>query len=1198
MTILTRIKNNQITDNTIEFQKIKSGTLVGTNFNANLTLNSNVTILGNLTVANSFAQLNSINTYINDPVVVFNNNYTGSPTYDIGILVNRNLSTLAPYGAVNAAFVWKEADSAFNALMTTETGTTAGAINNSGFANVKLGNLTAVTANVTGSLNIVGATTFNTIEVTNLARFNGNVIAANTVYITNTTASDQYTDGALVVTGGVGIGGNVNVYGNITTATGNIITTSSGIFYGAIDTGFGAVYAGVPSGYTVLPNTITQFTANADTYAQINFQNINGGSSASTDFVATANNGTDGSHYINMGINSNTYNDPEFSAFVANDGYLYVRGDEEGGNLVVGTATLGGDIKFISGGTDAANIVAVMHAKNTQSTSATTGTFVVTGGTGISQNLTVGGLTRSSGNIVAASGTTSDSTTTGALVVVGGAGVSGNLNIGSKLNVTGATVLSSTLDVTGITTFGAAVINNGNIVAASGTTSTNTTTGALVVAGGAGVSGSLNIGDTTSIAGITSVTNATASTTSANGALVVTGGAGVGGNLNVGGSVVITGDLTVQGNTTTLNTSVLDVEDLNITVAKGAASAAAANGAGLTVDGASATLLYTSATDSWNINKQLIGTGAQFANTTVSTSPVTGALVVAGGVGIGGDLYAYKVNATHGNITTLAVTSGFSSGNAAITGAQTYIGTGSTLIANVYAGTGYFTNLSTPNLSVATGNFTTLYATNFSTPNAQIVNSTVSGILTVSNTTTSTDRVTGAVQVSGGVGIAGTLNAGNATFASINNTPIGNATPAAATFTTAVTTGVLISAGNIVGNSGTVSDSTSTGALVLSGIGGLGVGGKVYTGDTITAGGNIVAASGTNSTSTTTGAVVVQGGLGVMANVFVGGASTFNSNMTAGFDTIIKGNTDETLLWARAGTTYDQVLIGNSATAGNLVSGAKLIINSSDSMILPVGTNAQRPSNAGGTDTQGMFRYNTTVAALEIYDGAEWDQITTQFTVIVSEQFTGDDTTTVFEMAGTSTTAASIVSINGVIQLPSISYSVAGSTLTFTEAPANGDLIDVRRLATTSIVQGIASTNGYMQVQTDNNGVYIFTGATSTSPTTIWNTAGAEVNQNANILAVTDNTAVQIDNFSISAYSSAEYTVTSTIRNTNIREVAKILAVHNNTTATITTYGVVSTAGNSLTSFTANIVGGNVKLYASTTNENTVIRVDSVYQAI
>jgi hypothetical protein len=389
--------------------------------------------------------------------------------------------------------------------------------------------------------------------------------------------------------------------------------------------------------------------------------------------------------------------------------------------------------------------------------------------------------------------------------------------------------------------------------------------------------------------------------------------------------------------------------------------------------------------------------------------------------------------------------------------------------------------------------------------------------------------------------------------------------------------------------------------LVLTGTGGAGIGGKVYTGDTITAGGNIVAASGTNSTNTTTGAVVVRGGLGVSANVFLGNAVTINSTKTAGQDFIVKGRNDETLIWARPNATYDQVLIGNSAVVANLVTGAKLHINSTDSMIVPTGTNAQRPSSTGGSDVVGMFRYNTTISALEIYDGAEWDAITTQFTVIVAEQFNGDDTTTVFNMAGSTSTAACIVSINGVIQLPTTAYAVGGAgsdVLTFTEAPATGDVIDVRRLATTSVVTGIASTNGYMQMLVDNNGAYIYSGSDATTPTTQWNTVGAEVNLRANTLVVADNSLALIDYFFANTYSSAEYTVTSTIGNTNIREIAKILLVHNNTTANISTYGVICTAGNTLTNFEANIISGNVQLYANVTNSNTIVRVDSVYQAI
>jgi hypothetical protein len=79
--------------------------------------------------------------------------------------------------------------------------------------------------------------------------------------------------------------------------------------------------------------------------------------------------------------------------------------------------------------------------------------------------------------------------------------------------------------------------------------------------------------------------------------------------LTTTGNATIGGDLTVNGTQTTLNTATLTVDDLNITVADGAANAAAANGAGLTVDGASATLTYQSAGDNWNFNKNLDVTG-------------------------------------------------------------------------------------------------------------------------------------------------------------------------------------------------------------------------------------------------------------------------------------------------------------------------------------------------------------------------------------------------------------------------------------------------------------------------------------------------------------------------------------------------------------------------------------------------------------
>ena len=58
-------------------------------------------------------------------------------------------------------------------------------------------------------------------------------------------------------------------------------------------------------------------------------------------------------------------------------------------------------------------------------------------------------------------------------------------------------------------------------------------------------------------------------------------------NSNSGnGTVTIAGNLQVDGTTTTVNTATMDVVDKNITIAKGSANDAAADGAGITIDSA------------------------------------------------------------------------------------------------------------------------------------------------------------------------------------------------------------------------------------------------------------------------------------------------------------------------------------------------------------------------------------------------------------------------------------------------------------------------------------------------------------------------------------------------------------------------------------------------------------------------------------
>lgn len=77
-----------------------------------------------------------------------------------------------------------------------------------------------------------------------------------------------------------------------------------------------------------------------------------------------------------------------------------------------------------------------------------------------------------------------------------------------------------------------------------------------------------------------------------------------------GGELVVRGNLTVQGTTTTINSTTVSVNDKNLVLADSAANAAAADGAGLTVGGAlysgtKATILYDGATDRWDFNKTL-----------------------------------------------------------------------------------------------------------------------------------------------------------------------------------------------------------------------------------------------------------------------------------------------------------------------------------------------------------------------------------------------------------------------------------------------------------------------------------------------------------------------------------------------------------------------------------------------------------------
>jgi hypothetical protein len=373
-------------------------------------------------------------------------------------------------------------------------------------------------------------------------------------------------------------------------------------------------------------------------------------------------------------------------------------------------------------------------------------------------------------------------------------------------------------------------------------------------------------------------------------------------------------------------------------------------------------------------------------------------------------------------------------------------------------------------VNATNGNATILVATNFSTGNAVISGGYISAasnayitLAQITNFSTANAYITGGyadnLPIGANVAAPGTFT--TLTAASLNGTVIGNATPAAGTFTSLTATTSLTAAGNLVLSSGTTT---------------------VYT-----------AAAGT---ANTTGALIITGtgGAAVNGNVYVGQGMVINGNKSV-YDTIIRGKNDNSLVLAVADTTYDQVVIGGNIVTANVVQGAKLGVYSTDAFLLPVGASSDRPSSLGFTDVDGMIRFNTTTNQLEYYGSGQWNNTGATFTVIQSRTFEAssgnpygniDGSNSTFTLAAEASTAGVLVSVNGVLQIPTTAYSMSGNVLSFTEAPALGDVVDTRIITTTSSVNSLASTNGYNSVVADLTGIRVYTGNVSLGSLENW----------------------------------------------------------------------------------------------------------------
>lgn len=181
------------------------------------------------------------------------------------------------------------------------------------------------------------------------------------------------------------------------------------------------------------------------------------------------------------------------------------------------------------------------------------------------------------------------------------------------------------------------------------------------------VNGDARIDSTLDVNGITTIHNTTASTTPANGALVVAGGAGIASNLNVGTDANIGKDLQVGEDLNVNKTATIGgqtkVNDLTPSTSSATGALVVAGGAGVGQD-------------------MNIGNALKVNGSTSSSNSTTGALVVTGGAGIGENLNvgaALKVNgntsSTNATTGALVVTGGVGIGeNINVTGTSTLTG--------------------------------------------------------------------------------------------------------------------------------------------------------------------------------------------------------------------------------------------------------------------------------------------------------------------------------------------------------------------------------------------------------------------------------------------------------------------------------------------------------------------------------------------
>jgi len=323
------------------------------------------------------------------------------------------------------------------------------------------------------------------------------------------------------------------------------------------------------------------------------------------------------------------------------------------------------------------------------------------------------------------------------------------------------------------------------------------------------------------------------------------------------------------------------------------------------------------------------------------------------------------------------------------------------------------------------------------------------------------------------------------------------------------------------------------------------------------------------------------------------GVSSYSNANVAAYLPTYSGNISAYNVNANLITTSISAFGSNASININPTGSGIVAINSNTALLLPVGTNSNYPP----TPTSGMVRWNTSVGYLEVYTGIKWEAVGIEggTTNVVSDVFTGDGSTTIFNLSQNNTTSGTLVSINGVIQLPTTSYIVSGNVLTLNEAPVSTDIIEVRQYVPSTTVGNLSSGNASISMTSIGNlatAKFINDGLTTMTVDSTKITYSVPLVFSVPNIAVNSTTAV-IDSFSSAVYRTAKYIISASNYGSNYFQSSEALVVHDGTNAVVTTYGVTST-NTQLFTLTANVYNSNVSLWATTTSTNN-IKVSATY---